>query len=380
MSQRKQKWKPSTTDRSIELTASQPVARKRETILAEPVGQSSDKGTSGDSNSVVSVIGHVFGDPERDRCRTFRSRFGDLPIASVDPLYVIPPELLTSLQAVLPRWLTPEEMRFEQELSRFCGSGRAGIAEDSRLMLGPLNPPAVDAQSIADAAAFADGSKNSNASAELNARAVVKIAMTAERRLAPLRDMRQAYLGWLLTNKEFLTERDRVRDRRARLGLRLSFQTVWDREHDTEFASFSAKWLISSFASWDLPVPQGSNMSGIALPAAAGDCSPAVTIQLPVTMGLPVRYPTLNIIREARLTQCPPHLRGWVTQLDSSRAGRFINVFRLHFYRDIVLKSRYAARFRGNVERLDRVMAEFLGLSEEAVRKLRRLIPRNAGS
>ena len=52
------------------------------------------------------------------------------------------------------------------------------------------------------------------------------------------------------------------------------------------------------------------------------------------------------------------------------------HLFRLRFYRDIVLISRCADRVQGHVEELDAVMGTSFHLSEDAIKKVRLAIAR----
>ncbi len=52
----------------------------------------------------------------------------------------------------------------------------------------------------------------------------------------------------------------------------------------------------------------------------------------------------------------------------------------LHFYLNVVLRSRYGNRFRGKVEALDEVFAQFLGgQGADSVKKLRLFIQQRLG-
>jgi hypothetical protein len=91
---------------------------------------------------------------------------------------------------------------------------------------------------------------------------------------------------------------------------------------------------------------------------------------------LPARYPIQNAIESIQRDQTPEHLADWLAVQDQQhRAGlryaRFRQMFLVGYYRDTVLASRYYDRFAGNIENLDRAFASFLGVGEDAVKKIR---------
>ena len=71
------------------------------------------------------------------------------------------------------------------------------------------------------------------------------------------------------------------------------------------------------------------------------------------------------------------HLQSWVN-LSAKTAFSYAAVFKLHFYRNIVIDSRYRGRLRGSVAGLDAALADYLsqdaGTSPAAIRKYRERI------
>jgi hypothetical protein len=129
--------------------------------------------------------------------------------------------------------------------------------------------------------------------------------------------------------------------------------------------------------SWDLPNPQGPNLSGIALPDSTRRGAEVVTLEMPPTIRLPARFPISDLLSEIRHQATQPHLVEWKGILDQEKGKttfgilRFSQMLHLQFYRNIILGSRYKDRFRGQVQALDSAFGEYLDVGEQSAQKLR---------
>jgi hypothetical protein len=100
------------------------------------------------------------------------------------------------------------------------------------------------------------------------------------------------------------------------------------------------------------------------------------TLDVPTMMHLPAHFPLGEILAEKLRQQLPDHLRSWQDVLDQRhqdglRHSRFGNIFRMAFYRDAVMASRYGERLPGRVEIIDEIFGDFLGVGGDSVKKLR---------
>jgi hypothetical protein len=145
-----------------------------------------------------------------------------------------------------------------------------------------------------------------------------------------------------------------------------------------DFAAFYDRWDLSALMTWDLPQPKGGNFG---CPASLGTLSgveDSPTVQLPRTLRLPARFPLDGLLNRA----VDDHLADWQAVVEQRHPGklnygRLQRVFRLHFLRNIVLRSGYGDRFPRRVGLLDQVFAEYFDDdNEETVRKLRLWIDR----
>jgi hypothetical protein len=309
---------------------------------------------------------NVLGDPDAERCLAFRSDFPTLDAAKTDPLYVLPRPLVAAVCKALPKWLTREEVKFEHALEDFCQSvGAIGIAEESFVSSNLLSS-AMDSRSATTDVADGDAARCGTSGG-------IEAAM---QKMEEMHDLLRPYMGWLMTNRAFLGQRDRIRDRRLKRGWRQSFSLFFDGGKDGAFRTFLRKWMLTEMRSWEVPVPQGPNLSGAKWPAAAIDLPGRVNISVPVTIALPSKYPIQETMTDARRLNTPRHLRSWQRILDRKAGGRglghFGQLYPLHFYLNVAMQSRYGSRMAGNMGKLDLAFADFLCLGEDRIKQLRK--------
>jgi len=331
-----------------------------------------------DRSPPANLVGHTTGSsgivalgPE---VQQFLERFRGNPPADREPLYALPSSLLDAIESCLPGWLTTDAMGFERELAAFCELHRAvaiaGGRTVSHEILLPTPAPEISRE------LFEELGWERHMSYQQACRAV----RLASERLSPIHDQQEAYLGWLLTNSQFLEE---VASLRARQDAEVEDSGSLTDASPLfgEFASFCRRWQLVGMATWELPIPQGPNLSGIPFPRHCEQPDTDVGIVTPVTMRLPARYPIREIASEVQRRKTPDHLNEWLRVLEGgeNRPGlrRFARMFPLHFYRNVVLLSRYGSGAPGIVPRLDEAFATFFGgLTGDSVKRLRTAIQR----
>ena len=157
--------------------------------------------------------------------------------------------------------------------------------------------------------------------------------------------------------------------------LRVSFRTVGEHRQDKEFQEFLSNWRLSSLQSWEVPIPQGQDLAGGLFPPNVLRSSGMVTISMPDTLATPSRYPINDSIDNAARTQRLDHLVEWYKVLDRKGQSKgfsfYQRMFRLNFYRNLALDSRYGDRMKGHAESFDHAFAKFFQCSDELVRQLR---------
>ena len=310
---------------------------------------------------------------------------------SVEPIYAIPQRILDHLKSRLPEFLTVSELANERRFTEYCRSVYAlgiycGIFVHHSVLTN-------ETAHIVEEDIFHElGWGQYATSAALNQ----SIKVAAERSF-PVEQQLEGYRGWLLTDPLFLEERDVLKSKWnatiSRIGIfptlapirqieSLSSQDSMNSVDATvlvaEFTAFYRRWQLSQLATWDLPQPIGANLG---CPASIGKSigvEDSPTIQLPPTIRLPARFPTSELIQG----HPKDHLAGWKSVLDCRHPQnygieRFGRIFQLHFYRNIVLASRYGDRFKRQQGALDTVFRHFFGdKSDDSVRPLRQWIDR----
>lgn len=312
---------------------------------------------------------------EADLCREFRLDYKGLSLSQLNPLYAMPDELLREIGSQLPGLLLPHEITFESALTAFGMRHRClGIVDGTFIRNSILMPPPMPRISpeMFEKLGWAAVMTLDQANSSLG---------VASGRLDPLREQAQGYLGWLLTNRQFLAEVKDLCIHRDHRGAKCSFQRQsTENVEDKRFRSFLDRWQLSGLSSWDLPIPQGPNFTGIHLPGHNEPGNDSIHLDLPITAPLQARYPLRQMIEEARQQATPPHLSQWLKVLQRSSNGRgpthYQRMLHLHFYRDIGFSSRYGNRLARRVEKLDKVFAEFIGLGVDEIKKLRLAIAR----
>jgi hypothetical protein len=204
---------------------------------------------------------------------------------------------------------------------------------------------------------------------------VNQVAAEIESRALHIHDQFVAYAGWLITNPMFLHEVAVLRKRGPALEPACLEQTAV--LVDREINKFLARWQLAGMTSWDLPNPQGPNLSGIALPASTRRGAEVVTLEMPPTIRLPARFPMSDLLSENRHQATQPHLVEWRAILDQEKDKttfgilRFSQMLHLQFFRNIVLGSRYKDRFNGHLQALDSAFGEYLDVGAQSAQKLR---------
>ncbi|HZZ42849.1 MAG TPA: hypothetical protein VFE58_07915 [Tepidisphaeraceae bacterium] len=314
-----------------------------------------------------------------EKCRALLNQYRDLEISKIDPLYALPEELITGIKTGIPGLLKPKEVDFERDLAHLCSvaAGAAGIVAGNTVpgaMLQPLLTIKPNYEEIVEA------SQQFKVQCRPD-----DIRKDLAQRLDPLITQRQGYLGWLLTNRQYLQERDLIRRHREAQRNWRSFESIPHEQSDPTFRLFLDRWHLCSLHCWDLPVPKMGDLAGIGLPGLAIGGTPGITgLSLSSVVGLPKGYPLAQMLEEQNRQSAPEHLAGWIQVLFDKKPPRggvehYQGVFFVHFYLKYVIRSRYGQRIRRCQGKIDDVIAEAFGKSPEWVRKIKATITARLG-
>jgi len=319
----------------------------------------------------------------------FRDKHAGLPHLQLDPLYAIPEKLLDAILRHCRGWIRPYEEGFERDLTALClkhhwvGTFRGnGVVHFISQV-----PNSPDFQDPAFACFATPALAKHYFDFALQMSDVVH-------------KLRVAYLGWLLTSAQFQGEIYQLKERwnavfseceYVRYPAPLSRSPEEGSPHASstmdrvppgardvtdlfrqDFDSFFDRWKLLRLATWDLPEPAGGNIGGPAEVSRLCHVDREPSFQMSSNLQLPARSPLRKALEDAQKANRASHLAEWSAICEQRhqqdlRYVRFQHIFYLHFYRNVVLASRYSDRFKDHVGELDRAFGEFLGIRPDTV-------------
>ncbi len=230
------------------------------------------------------------------------------------------------------------------------------------------------------------------------------ICAAAQQRMHPYRVAMRGYIGWLMTNLQFLDQRDQLfrkwRKQLAKHGIPQSgptkfggvphrdlFRRVRARkmlDFLNEFAAFYARWRLLHLITCELPEPLAPQIP-LLTPLALLTHMQAggVSLYQPDTMPVPPRDQLRHMLDDVRLARENDHLREWIEivrhERHSNRAlDAYGDIFALHHHRTVLLQ-RHAGVFRRRLGKLDEAFAGFLGCDTRTVENHRARIRTRLG-
>jgi hypothetical protein len=211
-----------------------------------------------------------------------------------------------------------------------------------------------------------------------------------DKRMRWARRVRRGYCGWLMTNRDFLSEHDAVfkkhRDYIPRYGCNVAYvpgsdvpayhsltnQTKDLQSFNSDFEDFCQRWHLEGMAGPYLPVPHAPHSPLKSLAQFTPKMMKAgVLIYIPHIFALPSENELRSIIGYAQREdgRQEPHLAGWLDVVATSRPNkgrelaRYGRIFEVqHFLR--LLRERYSKQLINNKQRLMRAFAELFGHSD----------------
>ncbi len=212
----------------------------------------------------------------------------------------------------------------------------------------------------------------------------------ADKRMRWARRVRRGYCGWLMTNREFLSEHDAVfkkhRHYIPRYGCGVAYvpgsdvplypsllnQKGYLQSFSSDFEEFCQRWHLEGMAGPYLPIPHVPHSPLKSLEQFTPKMMKAgVLIYIPHIFALPSENELRSIIDYAQRDngRREPHLAGWLEVVATNRPNkgrelaRYGRIFEVqHFLR--LLRERYAKQLVNNKQRLMRAFAELFGHSD----------------
>lgn len=222
----------------------------------------------------------------------------------------------------------------------------------------------------------------------------------APKRLGPYRDALRGYLGWLITNRQYLSERDTLfsnwHPEILTIGIPQSGPTITgsikpnpytrlvesQRSSDflSEFEQFYARWRLQHLITRELPEPLAPQIP-IAAPAAlqTNMRTGCVSLYQPDTVPVASRDMIRDILEEIRTHEDDNnHLKEWHAIVRKSRQNdhtlrKYGQILNLHFYWSR-LRERHPNLFKGRVGKIQAAFGNYLGVDSKAIENARRRI------
>jgi hypothetical protein len=217
---------------------------------------------------------------------------------------------------------------------------------------------------------------------------------TAEESLSWMANVSRGYLGWLLTNRDFLDEHYALFDKWKEevrtqgiptLGPLLAQAMDWpgaeravDDRHRGFIEDFEAlfhRWRLNSLTAPFLPVPLAPQMTGHLPASILRQLSGAGAFWfIPDIFPVPSRDQIRQLLDDSlRGGQKPEHLKEWTAMIRKdntakNQIARFARIFELqHFWR--LFHQRHAEALYRKVGKLKEAFASFLECDHETIRK-----------
>lgn len=311
----------------------------------------------------------------------------------LDALYALTEPIIDAIQKNAPHFFTDDEEEFERDLARTVSFGFF-----HQRPLGRATSPALEAtkqHSLTDRQRRSSEQIDALLREEMRragatANAIGEFFVGSAERRTRVEDRQDAYAGWLVTNVAFRREVGTLRERWkdvVRVIRHFPSLPVWfipdvtaeenlPAEFREEFEAFYCRWGLETMRTWDWPAPMepdfvGGLRKGIPHLSEAG-----LTVFVPWYMLRGERIDLQDVAGLSRLGAVPDHLSDWVNKRgveggDDRGEVRYKNLLWLYRFHELVLLRRYSRSCKGNIERLDRALAEVLKRDQDSVKKLR---------
>lgn len=311
------------------------------------------------------------------------------PAAQDGLIYSLPVHLLEQINRYAPDFLSAEELGQEFELAEFCCRFYS-IAMYKPTTEHPF-PRLVPFQFL-----YPPQPLRTSCNAVPNSPSIIcdDIIRQSQCVLDDLREKQIAFLGWLLHNQEFLRDKAVLQEKYYELlqftksypkypahhfvhclesvhGLRANKNLL--KSFADDFDAFFQKWQIAGLATRDIPIPSGAVLGGPASIVKFIPDQDGPTVKLPGTLRLQARARPENLLR----SPAQEHLQDWALVQDQKHPSkisysRWVRLFQLALYREIVLVRNYPNKVILHSGKLDEAFSEFFGDKDvQAVKRIR---------
>jgi hypothetical protein len=330
---------------------------------------------------------------ETARWEEFAKRNAQMPFLDSMTLYSLSESIIDSIKRLIPVFFTSHQERFERDLA-----STATFGFFCRRTLGSSASGANSRHSSDDRHARSDKAIKELLVEEYRRTEAdepdIEVSIKGDRvRRKVVGGKQDAYVGWLVTNRQFKAEvgvlrttwEAKIQD--ARRFPRFPHWPLYETglPSDTpedltdDFLAFYRRWNLIQMLTWEWPEPMPPDIAGIFKDRELLE-EGGLRVFMPWYTLRGEKLNLQELVRHRRAAESPPHLREWLQKNHSKKDGRGdVHYQRLAFlYRflDLALRQRYGDAFDGRAEKLDATFGWAMNLGEERVRQLRENLQR----
>jgi hypothetical protein len=332
------------------------------------------------------------GDHSQSVWAEFSKRHRGNPFLNCDPLYALTEPLIKAIKIEVPAFFTRDQEGFEHDLARTASFGFF-----HRRALG-LSKVIDQADPKTGLSLQERHERSAHAINELLAEELRRDGLTEDEIVAYLQeraderkvieDLKNAYVGWLISNQDFHSEVRKLKASWEEVVLRLGGFPAYPRwpfvddaeERPGEFreacCSFYRRWGLDRLLTWDWPVPMEPDLAVGMLRDMPRLSDAGIVVFVPWYLLRGEKLNLQEVAQHARTASEARHLWGWLQKPASQGSEaigniRFQRLQSIYRYYQLALIRRYSSASRHNVQRLDRALAKVMGRDEDTVKKLR---------
>jgi hypothetical protein len=321
------------------------------------------------------------------------------PRLAPETVYTLPPCLARLLAEERFGILSLEDVKFEDQLRRACGSGFHRDEPFASIVLDkPENEASgfpheiwlVDHPNCTEEFHYLWDESNTSERFGENSDQVIAVRETARSLAQDLRFLLRGYVAWLMHNAKYRSELQTLRENwdheripamphckaevvdPKRLRVHSHPEAVWMQHRINDATRFLNRWSLIQLQTWELPLPVAANtlMTGSPMQESLGATSDCQRSAEPAGMSLFLpwwlladRDFSINRMRDYHVARLDlSRYDSWSAPKGKGRLGRdrYENLLDIHLYLNLALKARYPEKVRGRSGVLDTVFGEWI--------------------
>lgn len=299
-----------------------------------------------------------------------------------DVLYSLNQPLIDAIKTEIPGFFTADQERFERALAKTASfgffHGRAlGYNEEAE----QASRQARTAKSIDDML------KEEYRRSGIPDADVAEYESQAIARRNTIATSKHAYVGWLVSNREFRTEVSALSVAWGNVVRTVGKFPVFPRWplHDRgeefpeglrdDFQAFYQRWGLEQMLTWEWPVPMEPDLVGGMVKESDLISEAGLALFVPWYLLRTGKLDLRELARGTRSVNTPAHLSEWVQKSrrkqDELCDLRYERLASLYRFLVLGLRQRYPQQCRRQTNKLDYALARALDLKDESIRKSR---------